>query len=92
MDGMTFIFIFVGLGLAIAAIFIAAEIWKRRRAAGLDSEVTAYVAEGAMSPETARAILTSKATVHSKREVAALIADGMEPDKGISLLNSMAAA
>lgn len=88
MDGL----IFLAICIVVALTLGAASLVSHRRAERLDSEVTAYVAEGSLSAETARGILESEATTARKRQVAALIAEGMEPEKGLALLDAMATA
>jgi hypothetical protein len=82
---------YLGLALMVAALIVVGECWSRRKAERLDTELTAYVAEGTLTADTAKAILGSKATTWRKREVAALIAGGMDPSQGLTLLDSMAA-
>jgi hypothetical protein len=77
--------------VAIALLAGITALISRQRDEDLDAELTAYVAAGSMPAETAKAILGTAATTARKREIAALIADGMAPAKGLTLLNSMAA-
>jgi hypothetical protein len=81
------------LASATAVLAVGAGIvWVRAAAERLDSELTAYVAEGGLDADTAKAILATKATTGRKREVAALIAEGMDPAQGLALLDAMASA
>ena len=87
---MGWILFIVIAAAALVAGTIAVAIWHA--AERLDAELTAYVAAGSMSADTAKSILGTAARTARKREVAALIADGMEPAKGLMLLETMAAA
>lgn len=87
MDGIIILIVCAGVGLLLGGV----HVWECLKAERLDSELTAYVAEGGMSAETARAILATSATTARKREVAALIAEGMQPAEGLALLEAMAA-
>lgn len=88
MDGMVYLYI----GLAIGLYFAVAGVWDYTRAQRLDRELTAYVSEGTIKAETAKAILETKATTGRKRDVAALIAEGMDADEGLTLLDAMPAS
>ena len=77
-------------GLALVMGVTALVAWYKGER--LDAELTAYVAAGSMSAETAKSVLATAATTARKREIAALIAEGMDPAKGLILLTSMAAA
>ncbi|MGP1347636.1 MAG: hypothetical protein ACTS3F_13345 [Phycisphaerales bacterium] len=85
MDGMIFLFICLAVGLLIGA----AALWEQSRTRALDRELTAYLAEGALSAETAKAIRATGATIARKREIAALVAEGMPPDDALTMLNAM---
>jgi hypothetical protein len=87
MDGIIFLIVCVGVGL----LFGGVHLLQRHKAERLDTELTAYVAEGGLSADVARAILATKATTERKREVAALIAEGMQPAEGLALLDAMPA-
>lgn len=83
MGGLTFALIWI----AAVVVLVVGAVWERRKSERLDSDLTAYVAEGSKTPDTAKAILNTKATIARKREIAARIAGGM----GLALLESMAA-
>lgn len=51
------------------------------------SELAAYVAEGSMDAALARQIHLADADEDRKREIAALIAEGLDADEGLSLLS-----
>jgi hypothetical protein len=87
MDGWVVFWMIVAAAVTMGCIALVA--WYK--AERLDAELTAYVAAGTMTTDTVKAILGTQATTTRKREIAALIADGMEPAKGLALLESMAA-
>lgn len=80
------------VAVAGVVVLVLLAIMNRRAAERLDAELTAYVSEGSMSADMAKSILRTSATTGRKREVAALIAGGMDPREGMMLLESMAAA
>jgi len=84
-DGMIWIFI----AIAVALIFAVPAIITHTAAQRLDRDLTAYVAGGTLTTDTAKHIRESKATTSRKREIAALIAEGMPPHDGLELLKAM---
>lgn len=84
-DGMIWIF----AAIVIALIFSVPAIITRNATQKLDRELTAYVANGSLTTHTAKQIRDSKASTTRKREIAALVAEGMPPTDAIALLSAM---
>ena len=85
MDGMVILYASIVIGL----LFACMGLWEHRHTQRLQTELTAYVAEGTLDAATAKAILETKAPTDRKRDVAAHIAEGMPSAEGLALLEAM---